>query len=193
VARATPISRARLAKLRQAVADRPDSAKAHLRLGTALHHAGLLPEAEKECRRAVELDPDDPRAWVNLGGVLLSTWDFTGCVDANQRAISCDSTLVEPYYNQGIGHLYLGQAAEMVGCFEKVLELDPDNPGGHYYLAVAMRELGRIDEARQSLQKATQFGFKPEPGFLKSLESENQGSLAASKSRPGAEDDATNN
>jgi protein O-GlcNAc transferase len=163
-------ARVRVAQLRDAVATEPESATAHLRLGTALARIGAMSEAEREFRRALELDPDLPGALINLGGVLLGRWDFKGCIEANRRAGELEPDSVLARYNQGLGHLYLGEAEEMAACFEKVLALDPRNPGGHYYMAVARNALGDIEAARWHVAVATELGFTPQPELLKALE-----------------------
>ena len=84
----------KLAKLREAVRNQPDSAKAHMQLGTALISTNNLPEAEAELKKAIELEPTYAEAWVNLGGLRLSRWDFDGCVEANQKAIACQPEMV---------------------------------------------------------------------------------------------------
>ena len=58
----------------------------------------------------------------------------------------------------------------MVACFRKVLELDPNNAGGHYHLAVALNAMGEKEAARLSLARATSLGYSPEPDLVKALE-----------------------
>ena len=161
----------KIEEFRSAIEKNPESAVAHLRLGTFL----LLKkqdakEAEKEIRKAIELKPDYAKAWVHLGGLLLARWDFKGCVEANSQAISYDADLVEAHYNQGLGHLYLKEAEEMVSCFNKVLELDPSNPGGHYHLAVGLLHLGKLQEAEAESVIAKSLGFAIRPEFIRELE-----------------------
>jgi hypothetical protein len=72
--------------------------------------------------------------------------------------------------------MYLGDGDRMVACFEKVLELDPANPAGYYYLAVGLRELGQIGEAQTNLAKAIGLGHSPDPSFVKALEQEDKAS-----------------
>jgi tetratricopeptide (TPR) repeat protein len=141
-----------------------------MRLGTALYQRGAPKDAERELRKAVELDPACLEAWVNLGGVLLSRWDFEGCVAANQKAVECDPNVMQAHYNLGLGYLYLGQAEQMVGCFRRAIELESDHPAAHYHLAVGLLSLGEEAEARQELARAVALGFKPQPEFLKALD-----------------------
>lgn len=161
--------REQLETLRSAVESDPGSARAHMRLGTALHRAGHIKEADAELSRAVELDPDLDEAWVNLGGVRFSNWDFTGCVEANRRAVACRPEGVPGHFNQGLGHLYLGQAQEMVACFRRVVELEPRHAAGHYYLAAGLNALGDVMAARDSLVRAESLGFSPEPALIKAI------------------------
>ena len=64
----TPVSAVRLRELREAVANYPNSSDVHLKLGSALVKLGLYHEAKTEIQRAIELDPSNVKAWVNLGG-----------------------------------------------------------------------------------------------------------------------------
>jgi tetratricopeptide (TPR) repeat protein len=170
VAPGNQVSNPRIDKFRAAVAAEPESAVAHMRLGTALLKLGDVRAAEPALRRATELDPDLAEAWVNLGGLLLGRWDFAGCVEANRRAAAARPDMLQAHYNQGLGHLYLGQAPEMLACYQRVLELDPRHPGGTYHLAVAQLAVGEVDAARVSLARARELGFSPQPEFLKALE-----------------------
>ena len=170
----------KIEELKSAVEKNPNSAAAHLRLGTFL----LLKkqdakEAEQAIRKAIELKPDYAKAWVNLGGLMLAKWDFQGCVEANKKAVSFDSKLVEAHYNQGLGHLYLKQAEEMVSCFNKVIELDPNSAGGHYHLAVGLLHLGKVKEAEAESVIAKSLGFSIRPEFIRELEKQtgDQGEL----------------
>lgn len=174
-----------LDELRAAVREEPESAKAHLKLGSALLKAGFQREAEQELRRSIELEPSLVEGWVNLAGALFLRWDFRGCVEANAKAIAHDPGRTRPYYNQGLGYLYLGEAEPMLECFETVVEREPDNGGGHYYKAVALHGLKRSDEARVSLNRAMALGFKAEPDFLKALGKEADGDVPVMEVGPG--------
>jgi protein O-GlcNAc transferase len=163
-------TRANMDRLRDQVVAQPHSANAHLQLGTSLARAGVLAEAERELRRALELEPQMPAALVNLGGVMLSRWDFRSCVEVNRQAAQARPEMTLAHFNQGLGHLYLGEAAEMETCFRRVLELEPRNAGGHYYLAVALNALDDVEGARTHLAIAMELGHKPQPELLRALE-----------------------
>jgi Flp pilus assembly protein TadD len=157
-------------KLKKKVASNPGSAVAHMKLGTALLQAGRTMKAEQELKKAIDLDPMCVPALVNLGGILLSRWDFTGCVDVNRKAAVAEPETLEAHYNQGLGHLYLEQKEEMVACFKRVVEINDSHAGGHYHLAVGLLALEKEEEAREELAVAMNLGYKPAPELLQALE-----------------------
>jgi tetratricopeptide (TPR) repeat protein len=166
----TETAPAHLEKYYKAVDRNQESAEAHFRLGSALVQTGFMTRGEKALLRSLELDPDRAEAWVNLGGIRLSRWDFRGCIEANDRALNCEPSSKVAFHNKGLGHLYLGEAEEMVGCFSRVVELDPDNAAGNYYLAVGLYAVGREAEARKQLKRAVELGHSPDPKFVKEME-----------------------
>jgi len=160
----------RLDTLREKVAADPTSARAHFRLGTALLLAQHHDEAEQHLRKAVELDTELAEAWVNLGGLLFSRFDFEGSREANAKAVECSPNSANAHYNLGLSHLYLNNADEMVICFRRVIEIEPQHPGGQYHLAVGLHAQGHTEEARDRLALAMRLGYAAEPQFVKALE-----------------------
>ncbi len=160
----------RVERCRRQVQANPASATAHLNFGAALMEINRIREAEEAFRRALELRPGYPEALVNLGGVLLARWDFQGCVEINRKAAQAKPELMLAHYNQGLGHLYLGEGEPMLACFQRALELDPDNPACEYYVAVGQLAAGAVAESRTHLDAAVAGGFSPVPEFLKALE-----------------------
>ncbi len=60
-------------------------------LGSANLHLGRLGQAEDQLRSAVELSPDDPRAWNNLGVVLMERGEYGEARRVFQHAFALDS------------------------------------------------------------------------------------------------------
>jgi len=150
-----------IAELRRALASSPPTAEAHARLGTALLKAGAAREAERELRAAIELDASCAGAWVNLGGILLSRWEFGAAVDANRRAAAADPTLALAHFNQAIGHLHLGAPEEVVACLSRVIELEPQNGAAFYHLGIASYALGHALQAQLCVAYAGELGYHP--------------------------------
>jgi len=160
----------------------PDSAAAHFNLGLAYTMQGFVNRAEAAYRKALEIDPDLVEAWVNLGGSLLLKWDFQGALEANREAIKRQDDLLLAHYNMGQAHLYLGDAEGLLSCCQRVIQLDPQHAAGHYYLAVGLLALDRLQESREALGRAMALGHRPTPEFLRGLErAEKQTELEDSK------------
>jgi tetratricopeptide (TPR) repeat protein len=109
--------------------DKADAARVQLNLGTCLAKRGRLPEAEKEFRRAVELQPKLAEAHFSLGLSLVQQ-------GKNQEAISSFRAAVDlkPDYAQAWGSLGLtlqreGEFADALKALRKSRDLlPPDDP-----------------------------------------------------------------
>jgi tetratricopeptide (TPR) repeat protein len=133
----------------------------HVRLGTSLLRAGFARQAERELRAAVELDPACAGAWVNLGGILFSRWEYAAAVEANRRAVSADPSLAIAHFNQGLGHLQLGQPGLAVECLSRAVELEPGNGAVYHHLAIALYAAERPLEAEVCAAYAKELGYRP--------------------------------
>jgi Tfp pilus assembly protein PilF len=137
------------------------TAEERLRLGTALLRAGFTAQAERELRSAVELDPGCARAWVNLGGILFSRWEYGASVEANRRAAEAQPTLAIAHFNEALGHLQLGEPERAAGCLEKAIAAEPENGAAYHHLAIALYALERPMEARLCAAYAEELGYRP--------------------------------
>lgn len=160
----------RIERWERRVEEEPESAAAHYNLGLAYTAVGRMTSAEKEYRRAVELDPDLLEGWVNLAGTLLLQWRFEECLEASRKAVALRDDLPLVHFNMGQAHLYLGDAEGLVACNRRVLELDPEHPAGNYFLAVGLLAQKKIAEARFFMERAMRLGHRPTPEFLRAME-----------------------
>ena len=71
--------------MRRKVGTSPDAAGLHT-LGCAELHLGLVPEAVKRLRRAVELRPGFAEAWLDLARACLENGDAEGARSAAAKA-----------------------------------------------------------------------------------------------------------
>jgi eukaryotic-like serine/threonine-protein kinase len=136
--------RAAEATARRYVALAPDFAGSHSYLGYALAVQEKFPEAERELKKAVELEPGHPYALPNLAHTLLASGKAAEAV---------------PYYRKVAE---LGPAGGMAG--------DPEVNA--FDLAVALKEAGSLEdagevaaEARASVLKNHGPGTRDEKGF----------------------------
>ena len=126
-------------------------------VGRALTHAreaGWHEKSETAFRRAIELDPEFAPAYAGLAYSLIimtsgSEEQLTGAMEAARKSLELDPDLA-------LGHAMLGIMEGSMGMtsFEdaeqrlrRALELDPALSDAYTWLALNLREQGRLDEA----------------------------------------------
>lgn len=82
-------------------------------------------------------------------------------LDRINKAIELDPKSAAAHLSRGVGNFYLppafgGGMEVAIGDFQKALQLDPKLSEAHLWLGIALRELNRNAEARQSLSRAVQ-------------------------------------
>ncbi|HLH01183.1 MAG TPA: tetratricopeptide repeat protein [Bryobacteraceae bacterium] len=108
-------------------------------------------EAVAKLTRAVELDPNAPRAWDSLG----LAFDMQGQMQLSLNAFEKASTLNRnqphpsawPPHNLGYLLLRMNQPEAAVTALEESLRYDPSLAIAHYHLARALEKLGRTGDA----------------------------------------------
>ena len=69
-------------------------------------------EAERYWRRAVEEDPGNADAWLDLGRLAMTRHDWREAVRCFQRAGDLSPLAVEPFYQLSLVHQMLGDLAK---------------------------------------------------------------------------------
>jgi len=143
---------------------RDDSnADAHKNLAMVLAALGERTEAEEHYRRALELKPDLPGVKSALQVIRKPLQDWQGLFDkgiacikkgAFVEARDCFQSvlLAQPQNHRvwellGISELGLGHAGAALVAMDEALKYEPASPGGLHHRAIALRALGRLDEA----------------------------------------------
>jgi tetratricopeptide (TPR) repeat protein len=108
---------------------------------------------------AVAADPSDRWGWFGLGEALARAGDHAAAVDAFQNADALGLPFRTYWYQ--FGHyealIATGRYAEALALADRTLEsMQNENlEESHYWRGVALRELGRVDEARASFERAS--------------------------------------
>lgn len=154
--------------LRELIADQPDLAEAHERLGEAQAAAGDAPGAEASLRTALVLDPRLRAAATQLAGILIS-----------RRAAAEAASLLEPFVgtplaDAGLLNTYgiaLGAAGRMddaVDAHRAAADAEPTVGAYTHNLAGALGDAHRFAESEVACQSAFATGLDaPETWLVK--------------------------
>ena len=125
----------------------------HNAKGIELADHGMLDEAVREFRRAIELDPDSAHAHDNLATVLTEKKQYREALSEYLKAIALEPDAPTAHYN--LACFLAAHGAEMaIGEYKEALDLDPDYPDAWVNLGLTYVEQGETDQAIASFRKA---------------------------------------
>jgi tetratricopeptide (TPR) repeat protein len=130
--------------------------RVHVLRGRMAFRAGHFEDAEAEFRQAVEADPEDLGARVNLGSALGQGDDPEGAIEQFRRALELDPDNMAAHFNLGVLLLRRGQVEEAIEHHRAAVAGAPGDGEAHLELARALRAAGRSEEALESLRKAVE-------------------------------------
>jgi len=176
--------------LRQLVADHPDSANAHLALGTVLAQQGesASPGAIVEFREAVRLDPLAAAASLALGGALLEQKKYSDALAVLQKYLerhpddAQDAQMAEGYHLEGRSYEGLDRWDQAGEALLKAARLQPGDYEIRKDLALVLVHAGRTGDAIHEFEAAEKLSPQ-EPEVHQQLAAlyEKRGAIAAAK------------
>ncbi len=113
-------------------------------LGAAHYQAGKLPAAEQVYREAVDLDPQNPDAYYNLGLIIQTQNRLSEAVKLYQQAIDLQPDYLKAYLNLGIILKEQGKVVESIIALEQAVKLDPNHANALYNLGLALLLNGQL-------------------------------------------------
>jgi tetratricopeptide (TPR) repeat protein len=141
---------------REAIRINPNYAGGHINLGNALAAKGDKGDMEaaiRSFRKAIQLDPTDPRAPTNLGASLLDTGDVEGAIRSFHEAIQLDQKYADAHAHLGAALLERDVEAAIRSCRE-ALRLNPKHAGAYINLGNALAAKGDREGAIRSYRDA---------------------------------------
>ena len=141
----------------RAVALEPLGPAGYMSMGSVRFYHGDCEGALLAARRALEISPNYAAAHHHLGNALLFSGRPREGLEAIRRAIRLDPyDPLQPFRLLAIAvaHYFLQEYEAAVEAAKQVLRSYPDHPWGYRWLAAALGQSGRSDEAQQVLQKA---------------------------------------
>jgi tetratricopeptide (TPR) repeat protein len=108
-------------------------------IGYCLYMKGDWGESERYLKQAVEKDPENQKAWVNLGLTLAAQYRVEDSLNALQHVVSPAAAYANAAF---VLATRLDRVAEAKVLYHKALELDPHNEQAHR----ALTELEQIEK-----------------------------------------------
>jgi tetratricopeptide (TPR) repeat protein len=110
--------------------------------------------AEKEFKRALELNPRYAPAHQWYGGYLSSTGRFLEADAEKKRALELEPLSLVINFEMGLAFYFSRSYDQAIDQFQKTLELDANFPPPYAFLAAAYEQKGMFKEAITASQKA---------------------------------------
>jgi len=129
-------------------------AEGHMCLGLIENGTGQYEKAAEQFQQAVQLDPTNDRAYINLAGVYQQLNQPDKAEDTYKRAIA-----IRPQYWRGyvlLGITYINQAdyEKAEAMFRRATELDPDSYLALNALGGALLYQGKDDDAAKAFERS---------------------------------------
>lgn len=137
-----------------AIGLRGDFADAYSTRAAALIGLGRLEEAFASCARAVELDPGLADAFARAGHALSGLDRLTEARSCFDRAIELQPGLVDALTGRAAVSLIENDPAAALADYDRALAAGAIQPADHAHRGLALKLLGRLDEAAESLDRA---------------------------------------
>jgi len=102
--------------------------------------------------KTIALSPNFADAYLNRGAILIARQELHGAIAEFDRAIAIAPSSAA-FANRGSAFKQLGQLAEAYDSYRRAIELAPSDPQNHFMLSEILTEMGRHDEAIESLER----------------------------------------
>jgi tetratricopeptide (TPR) repeat protein/SAM-dependent methyltransferase len=122
--------------------------------GIALESQGRRTEALARYDAAAQADPQNARAHMGRGNLLLTGARLDEARAAYQRAIACDPHLAGARFNLGNLNYLAEEFADALSNYEVATRSMPQFAGGFIGMANALAKLGRTAEAMETYRRA---------------------------------------
>lgn len=134
-------------------------------LSSAYQELGDQEKALSLCQKAVEEDPENYKAYTNMGVVCRLMGRDEDALEAYRKAISINPDYAQPYSNIGALLLIKDRPEEAIGYLEDAVIRDSGLASNYANLAVAYAQTGDFEKADEALANAEKYGFEKMDGL----------------------------
>ena len=143
------------AKLTKALSSVPDHARAHLYLGIVDIFTKRVAQGIAECEHALALDRNLAQAhsFIGRGKIFVGRAEETEAQVAEALRLSPRDTMAYTWMmHAGVAKLHVGSWEQAVAWLRRAIEANRNFPPAHFWLAAALMQSGRLDEARSAVK-----------------------------------------
>ncbi|QSV52724.1 MAG: tetratricopeptide repeat protein [Dolichospermum sp. UKL201] len=128
--------------------------------GETAESVGNNSQAETIWRKVLQVEPNNGKAYNNLGNALRRQGKLPEALTAHQKALQLNPNDAEAYV--GIGNVLnaQGKQEEALASHKKAIQLNPKYATAYYNLGIALRGQKKLDEAVAAYQKAIELNPK---------------------------------
>ena len=136
----------------------PGFIEVHYYLGEEALLAGRLLTAERHYLAVHENIPESLSVIISMAKIAFQTEETEACLEWNEKALALLPVYRDALLGKGLALGYLGRNEEALTVLGRLLELGTYYMGeGHYWSAWNLHELGRLEEARRSIESSRVF------------------------------------
>jgi tetratricopeptide (TPR) repeat protein len=136
------------------VASQPSEPRGYVELGRQYAEAGDYQSAAGAYRAALQRDPSNAEALMNLGGALHALKRSDEARKSLLLALELDPAMSGAWRNLGVVYADQKNWDAAIECFERGMATNPRWTEGHRYKSVALEGAGRLAEAAEAVRKA---------------------------------------
>ncbi|MBN1302801.1 MAG: tetratricopeptide repeat protein [Anaerolineales bacterium] len=125
-----------------------------LGLGTIYFDLGRLNEARTAFQKAMDLDPKNLSARINLSVIQLHQAQPVEAIETAEQAITIDRHNAMVWYHLGNLHFDLGNFQEALRTYKRCIRLDPSESSYWFQLGLVYRFVERNKDAIHAFNKA---------------------------------------
>jgi tetratricopeptide (TPR) repeat protein len=128
-------------------------------LGNSYEKRDCLDEALAAHIRALEINPNDHRIWVNAGIVYRRMGNYVESETCYVKALTIEPEYAEAHGSLGALNTFRGEPIKAIEALEKALVINPQLAMAHGNMALALAMAGRFEAADASLRRAVILGY----------------------------------
>lgn len=106
--------------------------------------------------RAIQLEPQNPEAYLNRGAVRQMGGNMQGALSDYTQAIKLKPSYIIAYRNRAEIYFRTTKYKEAISDYSKLIELNPGDAGAYYGRGLATAATGNKNKAVQDLKKAAE-------------------------------------